>query len=577
MSSARDRGGHDPASSPSASEVGVEPSARPATEPSAPPGNVLSDDVPEPVLGEGAGAWEGGRDAQVTPPGALPGGVSRDALVAEVARALTAVPHGAAVLVACSGGPDSTALAHLTVEARPDLAVALAHVRHQLRPDRADARVAAAHAAALGVRCHVREVHVAPSGEGVEAAARRARYAALSRLARSEGARYVLIGHTADDRAETVVLNLARGTGVRGLAGMQPVRVEGDIRYVRPLLRLRRDDVRAFVEGEGLDAVGDPTNHDPDQRRWRARHEVLPALARLSGGPGDPVAVLTRLADLAVDDADALDALAAAHARDLVARWGPVRALPSERLAALPRALASRVLRIVLAGVRGSAAGLSADAVAAALALRAGQALDVAGDCVVTAGGGWLAAAPATLEPLPHLPVTVPGATPLHSLGLELRVDLPWGEGGADHHGQATLDLAGLGTPHLADATTSPPAAPGPTPPRTRGSGDWWTVLPAGLEHGLAVRSRQAGDRIALRRGRRKLHDVLVDAGVPRAARDLVPVVVDAHDAPVWVPGVATRAAEPTAPAGARLWIADPAADAIRGPVGSGGGAPGLG
>ena len=517
-------------------------------------------DLEEPVLGEASGAWEGGRDAAAVPPGALPADLGRSALVAEVARALAVVPHGAPVLIACSGGPDSTALAHLTAEARPDLALALAHVRHHLRPDRADARVAAAHAAALGVRCHVREVHVAPSGEGVEAAARAARYGALGRLARAEGVRYVLIGHSADDRAETVALNLARGTGVRGLAGMQPVRVEGDLRYVRPLLRVRRADIRGFVEGEGLDAVGDPTNHDPDQRRWRARHEVLPALARLSGGPGDPVGVLTRLADLAIDDADALDALAAAHARDLVARWGPVRALPSDRLAGLPRALASRVLRVVLTGVRGSAAGLTADAVAGVLALRPGQALDVAGDCVVTAGGGWVAAAPATLEPLDRRPVAVPGITPLDPLGLELRADLPWGEGGADHFGQATLDLAGLGTPHIADATTAPPDAPGPVPPRARGAGSWWTVLPAGLERGLAVRARQPGDRIAQRRGRRKLHDVLVDVGVPRAARDLVPVVVDADDVPVWVPGVAARSIEPTAPAGARLWIGDPAA-----------------
>ncbi|QBI19282.1 tRNA lysidine(34) synthetase TilS [Egibacter rhizosphaerae] len=488
-------------------------------------------------------------------PGAAPAGQTREGLVAEVSAALRVVPHGVGVLIACSGGPDSTALAHLVVEARPDLAAAVAHVRHQLRPDGPDARVAAAHAAALGLRCHVREVHVPSTGEGPEAAARAARYTALARLARAEGARYVLVGHTADDRAETVALNLARGTGIRGLGGMQAVRADDDVRIVRPLLRLRRDDVRGFVQGEGLDAVRDPTNHDPDQRRWRARHEVLPALARLSGGSGDPVAVLTRLADLAADDADALDELAAAHARQLVARWGPVRALPTEELAALPRALGSRVLRLVLASVRGGASGLSADAISAALSLQSGQALDIAGGCVVTAGGGWLAAAPAGLAPLERTPVAVPGVTPLEPLGLELRADLPWGEGAADHRGQATLDLGGLAAPRVVDATEPPPDAPGPLPPRARRGGSWWTVLPSGLEVGLAVRSRRPGDRLPMRRGTRKLQDVLVDVGVPRVARELVPVVVDEDDQPVWVPGVAARRVEPDASAGARLWV----------------------
>lgn len=488
--------------------------------------------------------------------GAANAGLSRTQVVAIVGKGLEGVAHGAGVVLAVSGGPDSTALAHLVTEARPDLRAAVGHVRHRLRPDRDDARVAATHAAALGLRYHEREVAVHLAGEGPEAAARRARYEALTRIARSEGASCILLGHTADDRAETLLLNLARGTGVRGLGGMAAVRPHAPgLQIVRPLLRLRRSDARAFVREEGLDAVQDPTNRDPDQRRWRAHNEVLPALARLSGGSGDPVGVLTRLADLAAEDADALDELAAVQAEALTSRWGPARALPADRLALLPAALAGRVVRRMLTSVRGTASGLTAEAVAAVLGLAPGQAVHVAKGCVVTAGGGWIAAAPTDSAPLTRRLVPVPGALPFASIGIVLHADCPWGQG-ADHRGQTLLDLGELAAPTLGEVGHVPPAAVGPVPPRGKGSGQFWAVLPAG-EGPVAVRGRAPGDRIRLRGGRRKLQDVLVDARLPRALRDLVPIVVDAHDEPVWVPGVTVRWAPADTPAGPRLWLAD--------------------
>ncbi len=486
--------------------------------------------------------------------GAAPAGLDRDALLAAVTEGLAGLGHGAGAVVACSGGPDSTALAHLCAEARPDLRLRVAHVRHGLRDDAADAEVAAAHAAALGLPYDEREVAVANRGEGLEAAAREARYAALARLARNAGAGVILVGHTADDRAETVVLNLARGTGIRGLGGIAPERREsGDLRVVRPLLRLRRDDVRGFVDGEGLDAVADPTNRDDDQRRRRAREEVLPALARLSGGPGDPVGVLNRLADLATDDAEALDELAASAARDLVARWGPGRAVRTADLDALPSALTSRVVRLALAGVRGGAQGLGADAVAAVLGLDAGQACHVGGGAWVTRGGGWLAVAPVGQPGLPVRPLALPGAVDLPELDLRLHADWPWGEG-REAPGQTALDLGGSAAPRVGEVEP-PPGPLGPVPPRAGAPGAAWTVLPAGLTP-AAVRARRDGDRLALPGGARKLQDVLVDARVPRALRDLVPVVVDADDAPLWVAGVAVRRHDADALAGCRLWLA---------------------
>lgn len=497
----------------------------------------------------------GGADPRV---GALPAGLGREELLAEVRAVLDrVVPPGADVVLAVSGGPDSTALAYLVTEARPDVVACVAHVRHGLRDDAEDARVAAAHAAALGVAYHERSESVRTAGEGVEAAARAARYAALARVASRTRAAAVIAGHTADDQAETVLLNIARGAGLSGVAAMADDRPMPDapgLRLVRPLLRVRRADVRAFVAGEGLRAVRDPTNTDPAQRRVRARTEALPALARLSGGPGDPVASLTRLAALARGDADALEALADEHARTLVVAWGPVRALPADALSALPAALAGRVVRRWLAGVRGRREGVTADAVRRVLALAPGEALHVTGGVLVSAGGGWLAAAPPDMPSLPARPLAVPGGTALPELDLVVHAEEP------ATSGQASLELAGLVDPRARPPAGHPPAPLAPAPPGGRPP---WAVLPAGVGR-LAVRSRRPGDRLRTAVGRRTVADLLVDAGVPRVARGLIPVVVDARDQPVWVAGVAVRPAGGHAQ-GPRLWLGP----ARGGPLGS--------
>lgn len=491
-------------------------------------------------------------------PGALPAGLDRRALLGEVSRVCDVhLPHAATVLIAVSGGPDSTALAYLVSEVRSDLQLFVAHVRHGLRDDRADAAMAADHAAALGLGYTERSVTVRPQGVGVEAAARRARYQALRQLARQVGAGTIVVGHTADDQAETVLMNLARGSGLRGLSGMAEVRDMDGFTLLRPLLKLRRSDIRAYVSGEGLDAVRDPTNRDPDQRRVRTRDRVMPALASLSGGPGDPVAVLTRMADLARDDADALDAIAHMQVARLARRWGPARCVQIPELRALPTAVATRVVRGLLEEVRGGTDGLGAEAVTTALSLTPGQAAHVAGGVWVTCGGGWLAVRPGDLAPLGHRPLRLPGTTELPEINLCICTDLPWGAVAATPAGQRRLNLDILGAPTtVAAAYRQPPAPLGPLPPGARGASTGaWMVLPEGLTEGLAVRAWQPGDRFSLAQGRRKLQDLFTDQGVPRGARSLVPVVVDADDEPIWVPGVAARHIDGASPAGARLWL----------------------
>jgi tRNA(Ile)-lysidine synthase len=200
-------------------------------------------------------------------------------------------PPGTAVTCAVSGGPDSLALLVLAV--RAGLEVTAVHVDHGIRRGSdAEAAVVAAACAALGAHFRSERVAVAP-GSNLEARARASRYEVLPAD--------VLTGHTADDQAETVLLNLLRGSGVEGLAG---IRRDGR----RPLLDLRRTDTEAVCAAAGLDPVRDPSNVDPIHRRNRVRHEVLPLLDDVAGR--DLVPILVRQAELLADVADHLGAAA---------------------------------------------------------------------------------------------------------------------------------------------------------------------------------------------------------------------------------------------------------------------------
>jgi tRNA(Ile)-lysidine synthase len=241
-----------------------------------------------------------------------------------------------ALLVACSGGPDSLALAAgaWLVARRRDLPAAAIVVDHGLQPDSAEvAARASGQLRAIGFsQIVVEQVDVElTSGRGPEAAARDARYQAFETHAVRLGAT-TLLGHTLDDQAETVLLGLARGSGARSLAGMA-VRSAG---YLRPLLQLRRTTTEAMCVELGLDPWQDPHNADLRYARVRVRRNVLPVLeAEL--GPGVTEA-LARTAALLGDDADLLDQLAAEADPD-------TENLDCGLLAKLAPALRRRVIR----------------------------------------------------------------------------------------------------------------------------------------------------------------------------------------------------------------------------------------
>ena len=278
-------------------------------------------------------------------PNVTPASADELTLRTAVRRSVEGEPAARRIITACSGGPDSLALAAAAAWLRdhggPDVTAVI--VDHQVQADSAEVAQRAADACGqLGLEAEIRPV-VVDGGGGFEAAARRARYAALHAAAAEHDADAVLLGHTRDDQAETVLLRLLRGSGARSLAAMRPV----DGLWRRPFLDVPREvvhrgaaDVAARI---GVAVWHDPHNADPNFARVRVR-------ALLAAWPDGETARhgLARSASLLADDAEALDAwadIAMANCLD-----GPD--LIIESLVDLPRAVRTRILRrwVIAAG-----------------------------------------------------------------------------------------------------------------------------------------------------------------------------------------------------------------------------------
>ena len=257
------------------------------------------------------------------------------------------IPDDAALLLAVSGGPDSVALLHgaarLVASGARGWRLTVAHLDHGLRDESAaDASFVTDAAASLGLDAHVRRTDVAArardAGLSLEEAGRQARYAFLEELA--EGEALIATAHTADDAAETVLINLLRGSGLSGARGI-PARRD---RVVRPLLGERRARLRELLDAAGIAHRTDPSNQDPAFLRNRVRAELLPVMEGLRPGA---VEALARFASLAAADDDLLDAVAAA---ELARRRGADGSLDWTDPPA--RALGRRVLRLALGAPR---------------------------------------------------------------------------------------------------------------------------------------------------------------------------------------------------------------------------------
>jgi tRNA(Ile)-lysidine synthase len=377
--------------------------------------------------------------------------------------------------------------------------LAVAHVDHRMREgSAADARRTEGFAQSLGLPFFLRQVDVAPGGSR-EAAAREARYTSLREVAAQWGASRLAVGHTASDRAETLLLFLARGAGRRGLASMEPVH-EGFV--IRPLSDVTRAEARAYAVAQELPFADDPTNEEPRFSRNRVRAEVLPALRRMHPGVEQRIAATAQ--DLAAEEA-LLDEIAAGERASVFSRTGGIHVAPVPRLGAVRAPLLARVLRQVLAEVRERPGGITRRHLHAVAAL-----LDVpAGEAHLPGAHAWrdgeflciAAERPAPTTARLSLRVEAPGTFGPRS-GLEFDFAMCGMDGAGDKRpGDAAFDAEIVGFP-------------------------------------LWIRTGSPGDFMRLEGGgRQKVNEQLANAKVPASLRPGWLVVSDAEEV-LWVPGV---------------------------------------
>jgi tRNA(Ile)-lysidine synthase len=440
------------------------------------------------------------------------------------------IPLGARVVAAASGGADSTALVLLLAELAPRagfVIASLAHYNHRLRGAAADADqdACARLAARLGCPFDSTEGDVTAAarrlGTSVEDAGRRLRYEFFEEVAARRQADCVAVGHTRDDQAETVLLNLLRGGGARARAGMAARRG----RVVRPLIECRHDELVAWLGERGETFQEDESNRDRRYLRNRVRLDLLPFL-RERFSPS-VVEVLARNAELASAEAEFLDAAAATLAGEVVRERGKELLLDARRLAESPPVLAARVARDAIRRLAGGRA-VSLDHAQAVVALAAGpqgRRRNLPGQAAVRRGG-WVELCGRVSgrhrDQEESQAVGIPGANSfVQKLSIPGEVLLP-----GPSRVVLTAELRPLRS------------APGEHPfeiPRDRVT----AAVDAATAQDLIVRTRRPGDRLTPlgAGGRRKLQDYFVDRKVPRDLRDRVPLVVSGDGRIVWVAG----------------------------------------
>lgn len=425
------------------------------------------------------------------------------------------LPHGSTILCALSGGTDSMALLTLleALAKERDLTLYAAHYNHQLRGEESqrDEAFVTQWCEKRGIPLTIGQGDVAQEaqdqGKGIEETARAMRYGFLTQLALELGADKIATAHNADDNAETLLLHLARGTGLHGLTGIPPVRGK----LIRPLLTTSRAVIEDYLRRYRIPHVEDSTNRDDAYSRNKVRHQVLPVLKEIN--PWLIPRTAETIGSLREDDAY-LQAIADHEVQCAVRRGGEL-VLPVVRIAGQPGPIAVRMVRALLAE-------LDAYQFSAAH-LRAVTALCRGGD-------------PSAAVDLPH------GLTARRVYG-----DLVLGP-----RQEAAVLAARPLDPDREQTieagpwriTCRPAAAPAAHP---EGPNHVFLARDA-LSGPLVIRPRQTGDAVTLpRRGRKTLKKLFIDAHVPRLERGTWPVLADAGG-PLYIPGFGPDAAHLAAP-----------------------------
>lgn len=435
------------------------------------------------------------------------------------------LPPGSTVLVALSGGPDSVALLHLLLEVAAERRLTLhaAHFDHGLRPEGgAEAERVARWSREWGVPCTVGRA--ARELRPTQAALREARYRFLRRTAAREGADRIATGHQADDQAETVLLRILRGTGLRGLGGI-PLR-RGP--YVRPLLRFWRLEILDFLEEREVPYLVDPSNRDRRWARARIRHDVLPLLE--SAVEADVRRRLVALAREARRAERALEEEAAAAARAVRADPGAAARVAARRVRVArdrlrsydPEIQARAVRRLARELGRSLGRGGTRAAVEFIKQGRSGAGIDLAENFRLWREFDdlWMGR-PRELEPDETLEIDAPGE----------------------------------GSSRVAIGGRSYRVRWGTESPAGNAEGGWAAELRLdALRFPLRLRGPRPGDRLRLGRGTRKLKRLFHELRVPRSERPTRPVLV-AGDEVLWAPGIGVARSVVPGEQGGRFFI----------------------
>ncbi|VVS93731.1 tRNA lysidine(34) synthetase TilS [Desulfoluna spongiiphila] len=461
---------------------------------------------------------------------------------ATLARHAMCLP-GDHLLVALSGGADSMALLHILHRLAPELGITLsvAHLNHGIRGEAADRDQLFSQRAAedLSLACITHTVDVPAlarrAGTGLEEAARNARYAFLHEVALSCGARRIAVGHHKGDMAEQLLLNLLRGSGLKGLGAMEPVTADG---IIRPLVDLSKDDLAAWLKAEGIGHVTDDSNRDTAYTRNRVRHRLLPMLET----EFNPSAVdtLARTAALLREEEDWLREMTESLYTDCrISEEEGHLTLSIPTLSRLHPAAQNRVLRRSVEALCGSTRTLSAAHVQSLSKLlsqgQPGHFVDLSRGLrgILTRGGLHLTTEtgslrhtrPDLLSGVPPFCYTVDRPEPGHPLTLGI---------------EETGDTLTVGWT----------SAPG-TIPSSRNANRVF-IDPSAIAFPLTVRNHRPGDRFRPQggSGSRKIGRFFSDCGVEAAHRSRIPLVLS-KNAVIWVAGYRLDGAATPPPPGA--------------------------